>query len=433
MKMLAAGIISFASISARADDGTVRAGAASGEVTALVGCTLWPGDGPKVDGATVVFSASGIVAAGAGASVPAGARTLDVKGRVCTPGLVDAASHLGAVEVDYEASTVDVQPAEGKPYAPIHADFLPADGLNLASALVAIARAGGLTAVALQPEGGIVAGRGTLFELFGTTPAEAVVVPVTAVYAVLGEGAKGGYGGARGHVTSRLREALDDARDYARRKADYEKGQVPRWRERRASLEALALVLAGKLPLVVQASRASDLLEALALAKEYGLRLVLEGAEEGWLVADALARAKVPVIVHGMANAPESFASLAERYENAGLLSKAGVKVALTALGGAADAHTAGTLRQQAGVAVANGMEWSAALRAITRTPAELFGADKLGLVAPGMTADVVVWSGDPLELSTRPEHVFVRGVEQSLRTRQTALFEKYRTLPPRP
>ena len=342
------------------------------------------------------------------------------------------ASHLGAMEIDLEAATVDTQPVEGKPYPPIHADFLPADGLNLESALVPIARASGITAVALQPEGGILSGRGTLFELVSGPPADAIVVPVTAVYAALGEGAKLAYGGARGHVTSRLREALDDARDYATRKADYEKGQVPRWRERRASLAALGLVLSGKLPLVVQASRASDLLEALSLAKEYGLRLVLENAEEGWLVADALARAKIPVIVHGMANLPETFAALAERYENAGLLSKAGVKVALTAIGGAADAHTEGTLRQQAGVAVANGMDWPAALRAITRTPAELFGADKLGLVAPGMTADVVVWSGDPFELSTRPEHVFVRGVEQSLRTRQTALFEKYRTLPPK-
>jgi imidazolonepropionase-like amidohydrolase len=176
----------------------------------------------------------------------------------------------------------------------------------------------------------------------------------------------------------------------------------------------------------VHVSRAADILRILELSREYGLRLILAGVEEGWRVADAIAAAEVPVLVTPLTNLPSSFARLGSRYDNAALLARAGVRVALY-VGGA---HEARTLRQEAGNAVAWGLDRDAALRAVTIEPARIFGMERdYGALAPGKVANVVVWSGDPFELSTHATHVFVRGAEASLETRQTALFARYRDL----
>jgi imidazolonepropionase-like amidohydrolase len=145
-------------------------------------------------------------------------------------------------------------------------------------------------------------------------------------------------------------------------------------------------------------------------------------------VAGAIAAAGVPVLVEPLDNIP-SFDALGVRYENAALLAKAGVKVILLET----DTHNARNLRQQAGNAVSYGMTWEQALRAVTLAPAEAFGvADRYGSLEVGKVANVVVWTGDPFELSTGVAHVFIRGKEISLRSRQTELLERYRTLPPK-
>jgi imidazolonepropionase-like amidohydrolase len=151
------------------------------------------------------------------------------------------------------------------------------------------------------------------------------------------------------------------------------------------------------------------------------------GAQEGWEVAGELAAAGVPVLVEPLDNIP-SYDALGVRYENAALLARAGVTVALMET----DTHNARNLRQQAGNAVAYGLPWEAALRAVTLAPAEIFGvAERYGSLDPGKVANVVVWSGDPFEFTTAVEHVLIRGAEVPLRSRQTELFERYRTLPP--
>ena len=185
---------------------------------------------------------------------------------------------------------------------------------------------------------------------------------------------------------------------------------------------------------MIQASRASDIEAALALAKDYSLKLVLTGAAEAWMVADKIAAAKVPVLVGAMNNIPSGFSSLGQRQENAGLLRKAGVVVGLVgnAGGGDEEAFNVRNIRQEAGNAVSYGMTWDDALRAITLAPAEIFGvADKVGSLQPGRTANVVVWSADPFEFGTRAEHVFVHGREYTGATRQDMLEERYRRLPP--
>jgi len=154
---------------------------------------------------------------------------------------------------------------------------------------------------------------------------------------------------------------------------------------------------------------------------------VLAGAQEGWEVARDIAAAGVPVLVEPLDNIP-SYDALGIRYENAALLARAGVKVALMET----DTHNARNLRQQAGNAVSYGMSWDQALRAVTLAPAEMLGvADRYGSLESGKVANVVVWSGDPFEFTTGVEHVFIRGKEMPLTSRQTELFERYKKLPP--
>jgi imidazolonepropionase-like amidohydrolase len=195
-----------------------------------------------------------------------------------------------------------------------------------------------------------------------------------------------------------------------------------------ADLEALLPVLRGQVPLIVISNRRSDIETALRIAKQYKLRLILAGAEEGWQIADKIAAAGVPVLVQPLDNIP-TYDGLGARYENAALLARAGVKVVVIEN----DTHNARNLRQQAGNAVAYGMTWEQALRAVTLSPAEVFGvADRYGSLEPGKVANVVVWTGDPFEFSTGVEHVFIRGREIALRSRQTELMERYRVLPPK-
>jgi imidazolonepropionase-like amidohydrolase len=249
-----------------------------------------------------------------------------------------------------------------------------------------------------------------------------------AMVANLSEAAKDAGSGSRAAVAQRLRRLLNDAREYATRRADYRRRQIQDLSASAADLEALQPVLRGELPLVVVANRRSDIETALRIGREYKLHLILGGAAEGWMIPNEIAAARVAVLVEPLDNIP-SYDALGIRYENAALLSKGGVTVALmeTATENTRD------LRQQAGNAVANGMTWDQALRAVTLTPAEIFGvADRYGSIEAGKVANVVVWSGDPFEFATGVEHVFIRGKEIPLRSRQTELLERYRTLPPK-
>jgi imidazolonepropionase-like amidohydrolase len=239
---------------------------------------------------------------------------------------------------------------------------------------------------------------------------------------------------SRGELMVRLREVLDDARTYARRKAEFERAQTRPFAASRLDLEALGPVVDGRLPLLLEIDRSSDIESAIKLARDYNLKLIISGGAEAWMVADKLAAARVPVLTGAMNNIPGSFASLGTRQENAGLLRRAGVTVAIigNAGGGDEEAFNVRNVRFEAGNAIAYGMNRDDALRAITLTPAEIFGvADRIGSLQDGKDADVVVWSGDPFEFASQPEHVFIRGREVTARTRQDLLEQRYKTLPP--
>jgi len=233
-------------------------------------------------------------------------------------------------------------------------------------------------------------------------------------------------GGSRSTAILRLREILDDARDYGVNRAAYNTKQRRDYSRGRLDLQALQPVLTGQVPLAIQANRASDLLAAMRLADEFKVRLVLIGASEGWLVADQLAKAKVPVVIKPLTDIP-TFESLNATLENAARLSRAGVTVVLASF----DTQNSRNLRQEAGNAIANGMDRDAALRAVALAPAQVWGvADRVGSLEAGKDADLVIWSGDPFELTAGAERVFIKGVEVSRDTRQRQLLERYRRLP---
>jgi imidazolonepropionase-like amidohydrolase len=190
-------------------------------------------------------------------------------------------------------------------------------------------------------------------------------------------------------------------------------------------VQQFALVASGKLPLIVHADRVADIAQALKVQQQFGPRLVIIGGAEAWKLAAQLAQAKVGVILNGENNLPVSFDHLGARLDSAAILSQAGVEIAFS--GENASTHNARNMRQVAGLAVAHGLPWEQAIRALSRSAAGLLGLDAdVGQLQAGAVADLVVWDGDPLELDSYPSHVFIRGEVMDLSNRQTKLRDRY-------
>ena len=393
------------------------------QTIAITGGTVYPVSGPKLANATVLIRDGRIVAVGTNVSIPSGATRIDAAGKWITPGLIDGTGQLGLVEISAVPGTREAS-VQGDTIA---AAFNVAEGINPASTLIPVTRIEGITTALAVPTGNLVSGQAALIDLDGATIEQMLVKSPAGIVADLSERAKDNAGGSRAAVADRLRGVFRDALEYERRKVDFGRAQMRRLAASAADLEALLPVLHARVSLIAYANRRSDIETALRLAKEFKLKLILTGAAEGWEIAPAIAAAGVPVLVEPLSNIP-SYDALGIRYDNAAVLAKAGVKVALLE----PDTHKSRNLRQQAGNAVSYGMTWDQALRAVTLAPAEIFGvADRYGSLEPGKVANVVVWSGDPFEFTTGVEHVFIRGKEVPLTSRQTELFERYKKLPP--
>jgi imidazolonepropionase-like amidohydrolase len=398
----------------------VAAGTAFAESIAITGGKVYPVSGPPIENATVLVTDGRIVAVGTAVTVPAGATVIEAKGAWVTPGLFNGATTLGLKEVSAESSTDD-DSAKGD--HAVAAGVRVWEGLNPQSVLWAPARNEGVTTVASLPEGGLIAGQGAVVDTLQGTAAEMLRQAPAVMVANLSSRAADTAG--RGELFLKLRELLEDARVYVAKKVAFEGGSLRDLAVNRLHLAALQPVLEGKLLLLVKASRSTDIEAAIGLSKEYKLRLGILGGEEAWMVAPALAQAKIPVFTTALDNIPASFSSLGSRQENAALLRKAGVPVAIIADAG--ETFNVRNIRQHAGNAVAYGLPWDEALRAVTLTPAEAFGVDTaIGSLQPGRDANVVVWDGDPFEFSTRAVHVFIRGKESQGPSRQDMLTERY-------
>ncbi|HEX6533743.1 MAG TPA: amidohydrolase family protein [Gemmatimonadaceae bacterium] len=406
------------------------AGAAAAQTIAITGGKVFPVSGPPIENGTVLIRDGKIVAVGANVAIPSDAQRIDASGKWVTPGLVNPATELGLAEVGFggDANESNAQSDEGLSPA-----FRVWDGLNPRSPYIVATREDGITSNLSVPVGGLIAGQAAFIDLVDG-PRDSLLVKAPAAMVGQIDNDENAKAGARGELLTKLRSLLDDAKYYAGHRSDFDRAQSREMSVGRAGLEAMVPVVEGRVPLLLEAERASDIGAALDLAKEYGIKLIIGGGSEAWMIADRIAAAKVPVMVGAMNNIPLTFTTLGARQENAALLRKAGVEVALigNAGGGDEELFNARNIRYEAGNAVAYGMSWSDALRAVTLTPAEMFGvADRVGSLAPGRVANVVVWSGDPFEFATRPTQVIVHGKVQHDTSRQDLLTERYKTLPP--
>ena len=409
---------------------SVAASVGSAQTIAITNAKVYPVSSAPIQNGTVLLRDGKIVAVGANVTIPANAQRIDASGKWVTPGLINAGTQLGLVEIGQVA---DTRNATARGRNNISAAFTVWEGLNTQSVLIAPARREGVTNVVIMPGGqNLVSGQAAILTLVDGMPTDMVMrTPVAMVAQV--QSPEGAGTTARGELMMRLRELLEDTKAYMRNRAAYERAETREFAASRLDLQAMIPVVEGRLPLLIAADKATDIDAALRLAKENDLKIMIGGGAEAWMVADKLAAARVPVLTGAMNNIPGSFTQLGTNQENAGLLRRAGVTVIVIGNGpGDEESFNVRNIKQEAGNAVAYGMSWDDALRAVTLTPAEVFGvADRIGSLQAGRDANVVIWSGDPFEFTSVPEHVFVRGREYLQPDRQQMLTDRYKTRPP--
>ncbi len=405
---------------------------AGAQTIAITGGKVFPVSGPPIENGTVVITNGRITAVGANVAIPSDAQRVDATGKWVTPGLINSSTQLGLVEIGQVADTRDAR-AQGKDN--IAAAFTVWDGLNPNSVMLAPARKEGVTTFVVIPTGGLVSGQAAIIDLVNGTTTDMILRSPVAMVAEIGDAQQAGTG-SRGELIVKLKELLEDTRFFMNHRAAFDRAQTRRFEASRLDLEAMIPVIQGKLPLLVTVDKQSDIDAAMRIAREFGLKLIIGGGAEAWMMADKLAAAHIPVLTGAMNNIPAGFAALGQRQENPALLVAAGVRVALVgnAGGGDEEAFNVRNIKHEAGNSVAYGQNWDNALKSVTLWPAEIFGvSDRVGSLQPGREANVVVWSGDPFEFTTRAEHVWVRGVERlNEKTRQDLLTDRYLNLPPR-
>jgi imidazolonepropionase-like amidohydrolase len=361
-----------------------------------------------------------IAAIGGNLAAPQGAEIIDATGRTVTPGLFGGVGHLGVEEIGIEPTEGDYALALGE----MRPEFDVTLAFNPNSAAIAVNRVGGVTFAVLaptaeegsgdRPGGTIIAGQGAVVTLDGN------VAPAgRALFLDLGGDANGLSGGSRAAQYMLLKQALMEARSPDRLQANDERLLTPLGRQ-----ALLELIERGS-PFVFDVDRASDIRQVLALARREKLRAVIAGGAEAWLVAAELKAADVPVLLDPLDNLPASFDKVGATLANAARLQQAGVTIAFSFRD--PQAYNVRKIRQAAGNAVAHGLAPDAALAAMTRNPAAIFGvSDRAGSLETGRSADLVLWSGDPLEVSTLAERVFIGGQAIPMRSRQTELRDRY-------
>ncbi len=402
---------------------------AQAQTIAITGGTVAIGDGSAPAPGTVVVRDGRIVAAGSGVAVPAGARVVDATGKWVAAGIVAGFSRLGLVEVDAVDPTNDGAARN----TVFNASLDVVNGLNPRVPAIAVNRARGITRAVVAPDssGNMFAGQGAVIDL--ASDIDLVTKARAFQFVEFGEAGARIAGGSRPASHAMFRNMLAEARDFGRNPAGYDGRSKDAMLQRRDA-EALLPVIDGRMPLVVHVEGGPDILKILALKSEFpALRLVLVGATEGWTVARQIAAAGVPVIASALNDLPSSFEQLAATQSNIGRMKAAGVQVSVGTIDDddprmpIRTPQYAGNLVALTKIPGATGLDWANAFAAITSKPAEALGlGSEIGSLRPGRRGDVVIWSGDPLELSSAPERVWIDGIEQSLATRQTRLRDRY-------
>ena len=431
------------------------------QTVAITGGTVALGDGSEpIQGGTVVIRDGRIVGAGASVAVPPGAEMIDARGKWVTPGIVAGFSRIGLSEVDLSADGTTDDKAQTGPFSAA-IDVAPA--INPLTTTIPVNRADGVTRAIVAPNvaRNIFAGQGAVIDL------GADMDPITArrrfQFVELGETGAATAGGSRASAHVLFRNALREAAELQRFAVPVSSTGVSTQEEpavrdpnesrlvgpnarrsedvllTRFDAAALVPVLQGRQYLLVHVERASDILQVIRLRREFpGLKPVIVGATEGWTVAEQIASSGIPVIASASNDLPASFEMLAATWSNVGRMRNAGVKVSIGMIDDNDTRYLfnerqyAANLVGLARVPGATGVSWGEALAMITSAPAEAIGmGGQLGSLKSGRRADVVVWSGDPLEMSSNADAVWIDGIRQPLETRQTKLRDRYRDLTP--
>jgi hypothetical protein len=366
---------------------------------------------------TDVLVRGGVIAAiGAAAQRAAGATVVESQGKELTPGLFGGMTNLGLEEVSEESQTVDStlnlkSPAWGQQWRP---EFEVSQAFNPRSTLVPVARIEGITWSMLAPASGdaIIGGQGAAVTLDGRF--DAVLRGSGSLFVTMGNTGAALAGGTRAAEFMLLEQAIREARA----QGPIGEGALLHG----AGREVMARYLTGG-RVVFQVDRAADILGVVSFARRNGMKPVIAGGSEAWVVAKELAQADVPVILDPLKDLPSDFDHLGASLDNAARLQRAGVRIAFSS----GDSHNARLTRQLAGNAVAHGLPWESALAAITANPADIFGLGATrGHIAVGQVADLVLWSADPLEVTTLADQVWIAGAAVEMRSRQTELRDRY-------
>jgi imidazolonepropionase-like amidohydrolase len=373
-----------------------------------------------IDNATVLIKNGKIQSVMQGETALSGYEIIDAKGKVVTPGLIGASTSLGLVDVGFSAGTNDSNSSLTS-ISKTGAAFDVSYAINPESSLMAIARIEGVTSAAtsMGRTGQLFNGQGALISLGDIS--DPVIQARAFISTRLGNNGADIVGGSRSVIWVTLEKALAEAK--------FAMGQsltpIDEWHGElsRADIAALIPVVKGEIPLLVDARRAADIRQVIALKqRQPQLNIVIIYATEGWRVAKELADSNIPVILDPEANLPFGFDQLGSTLKNAGRLASAGVEVSI-----GIETHNIRLARQHAGNAVANGLSWDQGLSALTINVAKLYGIDdKLGSLEVGKIADVVIWSGDPLEITEAAELVLIAGEEIDMHSRQSKLRDRY-------
>ena len=399
------------------------------------GGTVVPVVGARIPNGIVLISGGKIQAVGAQVAAPPGATVIDATGLFVYPGMIDSGTELGLTEIGSVPGSTDTREI---------GDFNPQDvaltAINAHSELIPVTRVNGVTTVVTSATGALMSGTAALIDLWGWTPDEMAIKPRVAQvmsYPSSGGGGRGGGFGGRpqgdaAETVSRqaraMRDLFADARAYADVKAKLAAGgSVPNAPRVNQAMESLVPAIRGEMPIIFDVNTIEQIRGVLTLADSFKLKVILRGPRDAWRVADTLAARGIPVIVGPTTQVPGSDDPYDAIYAQPGALAKAGVKIAFQT-SGASDVRD---LPYNAALATAYGLDMDEAMKALTINPAQIFGvADRYGSLEPGKVANVMVTTGNPLDVRSNVKYLFIRGEQVPLTDRHTKLYEQFRARP---
>ena len=399
------------------------------------GGTVVPVVGAKIPNGSVVISGGKIQAVGANVQAPQGATVIDATGLFVYPGMIDSGTELGLTEIGSVPGSTDTREI---------GDFNPQDvalsAVNAHSELIPVTRVNGVTTVVTSAMGALMSGTAALIDLWGWTTDEMAIKPRVAQvmsYPSSGGGGRGGGFGGRpqgdaSETVSRqvraMRDFFADARAYAEVKARLAAGgSVPNAPRVNQAMESLVPAMRGEMPVIFDVNTIDQIRGVLALADSFKLKVILRGPRDAWRVADTLAARGIPVIVGPTTQVPGTDDPYDAIYAQPGALVKAGVKIAFQT----SSASDVRDLPYNAALATGYGLDMDEAMKALTINPAQIFGvADRYGSLEPGKVANVIVTTGNPLDVRSNVKYLFIRGEQVPLTDRHTKLYEEFRARP---